>query len=182
MSFKQRSYRDWYDFILSNPWKLSIIPKNMITVDILREAVQKDGTILEIIRVRNLEYMITNEIYELAVQNKGSSIEFVPEDCVTDRMCHNAILGSQGNGENLKFIPNKLRSSDLCKEAINQNLYNVLYFPVEHITNEILLIIIDDNIDLLYEIDLNNMKLETAKYAVKNGFDYNKLPENLKIN
>jgi hypothetical protein len=182
MSFKQRTYRDWYDFVLSNPWKLSIVPKNMITVDMLKETVQQDGTVLEIIRVRNLEHMSTNEIYELAVQNKGSSIEFVPENCITDRMCHNAIFGSQGSGENLKFIPNTLKSKDFCKEAVIQSLYNILYVPSEHITNEMLLMLIDENIDLLYEVDLNNMTLETAKYAIKNGFDSEKLPKHIKLN
>lgn len=179
MNHKQRSSKDWYDFVLSNPWKLSIVPKNMITTDMLREVVQKDGTILEIIRLKNYGYMIQNDIYELAVQNKGSSIEFVPEDCITDRMCHNAIHGSQGSGENLKFIPKKLRSSDLCKEAVNQNLSNILHVPSEKITHEMFIIIINDNIELFNHINLDTMHPLIAKKAVKKGFDFNKLPKHL---
>lgn len=181
MSHKQRNYKDWHDFVSSNPWKLSIVPKNMITTDMLREAVQKDGDVLEIIRLKNFEYIVQNEIYELAVQNKGSCIEFVPEDCVSDRMCHNAIFGSQGQGDNLKFIPKNLRSIDLCKEAVNQNILNVLHVPVEYITKEMLLMVIDEKIDLLNNINLDNMSINMAKIAVDRGFDFNKLPKHLQL-
>jgi hypothetical protein len=181
MSYKQRSCKDWYNFISTNPWKLSIVPKNMITTDMLREAVQKDGDVLEIIRIKNYEYMVQNDIYELAVQNKGSAIEFVPEDCITDRMCHNAIFGSQGHGNNLKFIPKKSRKDDICKEAVNQNLNNILDVPSEKLTNEMYIMAAEENIDLLNHINLDNMSTKIAKFAMNKGFDYKKLPKHLQI-
>jgi hypothetical protein len=179
MTYKSRTPQEWLQTIKINPWKLCLIPKNMITTEILREAVQLDGEVLEVIHVRNLDYMVQNDIYELAVQNKGSSIEFVPEDCITDRLCHNAINGSQGNGENLKFIPKKLRSNDLCKEAVNQNISNILHVPSEKITHEMFIIVIHDNINLFNHINLDNMHPMIAKRAIQKGFDFNKLPKHL---
>ena len=180
MGVKTRSCKEWHNFVLSNPWKLSIVPKNMITTNMLREAVQKDGGVLEIIRVRNFEYMVQNDIYELAVQNKGSSIEFVPEDCVTDRMCHNAVHASQGKGSNLQYIPKKLRTPELCKECVNQDLTNVLFVPSELLNMEMYISVIEEDTNLLNYISLENMDEDIAKYAVKKGFDFNKLPKNLK--
>jgi hypothetical protein len=180
MVVKNRSSEEWHNFVSSNPWKICIVPKNMISTHMLREAVQKDGGILEFIRSKNCEYMIQNDIYELAVQNKGSSIEFVPEDCITDRMCHNAVHGSQGKGSNLQYIPKKLRTPDLCKECVNQNLYNIVFVPAEFLNKEMYISVIEEKIELLDHISLANMNEEIAKYAIDKGFDFNKLPEHLK--
>jgi hypothetical protein len=177
---KFRTSKEWYNFVLSNPWKLSIVPKNMITTEMLREAVQQDGGVLEILHLKNYEYMVQNDIYELAVQNKGSSIEFVPEDCVTDRMCHNAIYGSQGKGSNIQYIPKKLRTPELCKECVNQDLSNIIFVPAEFLNKEMYISVIEENIDLLNHISLANMNEEIAKYAIDKGFDFNKLPIHLK--
>jgi len=177
MTYKTRTPQEWLQTIKINPWKLSIIPKNMITTEILRESVQIDGEVLEIIHVRNLDYMIQNDIYELAVQNIGSSIEFVPEDCITERMCHNAIFGSKGKGSNIKFIPKHLRNPEICNEAVIQNIRNIIHVPDEHITESMYIFAIEENFEILNSISLKNISEDIAKLAIEKGFPVKKLPK-----
>ena len=177
MSYKTRTPQEWLQTVKMNPWKLSIIPKNMITTEILRESVQLDGEVLEVIRVRNLDYMVQNDIYELGVQNMGSSIEFVPEDCITERMCHNAIFGAKGKGSNIKFIPERLRNPEICNEAVIQNIRNIFYVPNEHITESMYIFAIEENFEILNTISLENISDDIAKLAIEKGFPVKKLPK-----
>ena len=177
MTYKSRTPQEWLQIIKINPWKLSLIPKNMITTEILRESVQLDGEVLEIIHVRNLDYMVQNDIYELAVQNIGSSIEFVPEDCITERMCHNTIFGSKGKGKNIRFIPKHLRNPEICNEAVIQNIRNIIYIPEEHITESMYIFAIEENIEILNSISLENISEDIAKTAIEKGFPVKQLPK-----
>lgn len=172
-----RTPQEWLQTIKNNPWKLSVIPKHMITSEILREAVQLDGEILEIIKVRNLDYMVQNDVYELAIQNLGSAIEFVPEDCITERMCHNAVFGAKGKGKNIRFIPKHLRTPEICNEAVIQNIGNIIYVPNENITESMYIFAIEENIEILYNISLENITEEIAKTAIEKSFPVKKLPE-----
>jgi hypothetical protein len=177
MNYKTRTPQEWLNSIKINPWKLSIIPKNMITTEILRECVQLDGEILEIIHGRNLEYMVQNDIYELAVQNIGASIEFVPEDCITERMCHNTIFGAKGKGSNIKFIPKILRNPEICNEAVIQNIRNIIHIPDEYITESMYIFAIEENFEILNTISLENISEDIAKMAIEKGFPVKKLPK-----
>ncbi len=101
------SYEDYYNLILENPWKISIIPKNHIDYNLLDRALSTDGKVLEILKMRNLLDLVTEDLFEIAVQSNGEALAFVPEEKITERMCVNALTGAQGSEKNIKYIPNK---------------------------------------------------------------------------
>ncbi len=143
------------------------------SIDLIKLAVSKDGEILNIFHYKNsglVPLCRNDEIIKLALNNNGLAIRFIDQpinnniDKITQMNLYpkdNAIqmnskiieeyckIAVKQNGMALNYIKNK--TDEICKIAINNNLLAFKYAPKTS---------------------------ETYKYALQNGYDIKKVPQN----
>lgn len=149
------SFEDWLKILDQNPWKLSLVPEEMINYELLDKVLEKDGGVIEILKNRNLLNLVPDDLLELAVQTNGSALAHIPYNKKTERMCFNAVVGACGSGENLEFVPLKFRIYEICKLALNGSPDSIFHIPA----------------------DLMDIKM--AIIAVESGIRFREIPEKL---
>jgi hypothetical protein len=140
------SYEEWLSALDKNPWKLSIVPEELINYELLDKVLEKDGGVLQVIKNRGLLHLVPDELLELAVQTNGSALAYIPYHKKTERMCFNAVTGAAGCGENLEFVPLKFRLYDICKRALNESINSIFHIPADIMDIKMIIIAIESGI------------------------------------
>ena len=154
------SYQEWMNILDRNPWKLSIVPEDLIDYELLDKVLEKDGGVIEILKNRGLLHLVPDELLELAVQTNGAALAHIPYNKKTERMCYNAVTGANGSGGNLEFVPLKFRIYEICKLALNGSIDSIFHIPPDVMDEKMAIIAVESGIrfreipESLYSDDL----------------------------
>lgn len=106
---------------------------------------------------------LLDEIYELAVNQNGLSLEFVPDTYQSKKICKLAV---EQNGLALQFAANKYITQKLCDLAVQQNWFALEYVNYSYQTKELCMSAVKKNGLILQFIQ--NQTDEMCMLAVKN--------------
>lgn len=181
------------------------IPERLITLEMVKSALQKDGRLIEVLPLKfqtldiqkmvldksykNLsaipEDFMTDEIIRYALTLNGDALNYVPKDRRTLEFCE---LALQGNASCFRAIPDEFKTHDICLSVLSKKPKSIRYVPVHMITEEFLKEIYDLNIvipsDLLGYINEcikknNKLNDEGIDESEKIEIPRIKLPENI---
>jgi len=78
---------------------------------------------------------ITPKIAELAVKNSSYNFEYVPRELVTQKM--SLLACSQDYGSAIEYVPIAMRTTSVCKNAVERDGSNLKFVPLEQRTVEL---------------------------------------------
>lgn len=181
------------------------IPERLITLEMVKSALQKDGRLIEVLPLKfqtldiqkmvldksykNLsaipEDFMTDEIIRYALTLNGDALNYIPKDRRTLEFCE---LALQGNASCFRAIPDEFKTHDICLSVLSKKPKSIRYVPVHMITEEFLKEIYDLNIvipsDLLGYVNEcikknNKLNDEGIDESEKLEIPRIKLPENI---
>ena len=120
-----------YEYYIYNYWEKSYkkIENNIKNCDNISDFIKNDPYQIIFIDCDNENY---EELCKLAVQQNGSSLEYVKEQ--TDEICKLAV---QQSGSSLKYVKPELMNEEICKLAVRQNGNALHYVKPELMNDEI---------------------------------------------
>lgn len=86
-------------------------------------------------------YLVTQELYKIAVKNNKHSIRYVPSEFKTQELCEIAV---KQDGRNLQHI-NGFKTQELCKIAVEEQPVALNFVPDEFKTRELCEIAVQNN-------------------------------------
>lgn len=85
---------------------------------------------------------LSNMIYTEAVKQNPKNIAKIPRDCITAEMANIAILD---DGLNIKYVDKKLRTKDMCMDAVENNINAFDYLSETELTSDICFEVVKEN-------------------------------------
>jgi hypothetical protein len=101
------------------------IPDKYKSYEMCKLAVQKTGSLLHYIK----EPFYNEELCKLAVENIGEALEYVPYKDRDENLCRIASQSERTitDGSVLEYIPQYLHTEEICKNAVNRNVYELRF-------------------------------------------------------
>jgi len=100
--------------IEQTPYALKYVPNNLLSYNLLVNAIKKDGNILKYLKYQ------TDELCELAIEQNGLTLIYVHKQ--TPSICKKAV---EQNGMALTYVKNK--TDEICISAIKQNPISIIF-------------------------------------------------------
>ena len=164
---------NWLKIVSGNSSKLKSVPKDLITPELCKIAVKKNGYALEYVP----DKLKTPELCKIAVENDYSALEFVPNKLMTPELCKLAV---EEYGGALRYVPDKFKTPELCKIAVEDE-GDLKYVPDKFKTPELCKIAVENNRWALKHVPDKLMTPELCKLAVdSDGYALQFIPAKLK--
>lgn len=136
-----------------NSRNIEYIPERLITMEMIKTALQKDGRLIEVLppkfqtfEIQKLalsksyktlsaipEEFMTDEIIKYALSLNGDALNYVPKDKRTLEFCELALAG---NVSCFRAIPDEFKTLDICLNVLSKKPKSFRYVPVHMITED----------------------------------------------
>ena len=91
------------------------VPPKLRTIDICKAAVSEDPDAL---KYAPQDKTWSRELCQAAVQQRGSTLEFVPPEWKDEQLCLTAV---EKHGDALMWVPPELKTVDICRAALSDD-------------------------------------------------------------
>ena len=116
-----------------NPRNIEYIPERLITMEMIKTALQKDGRLIEVLPPK----FQTFEIQKLALSKSYKTLSAIPEEFMTDEIIKYAL---SLNGDALNYVPKDKRTLEFCELALAGNVSCFRAIPDEFKTLDIFIL------------------------------------------
>ncbi len=117
--------------------------------------------------------LLTNEAWELAIENNGLNIKFMPSDLITHSLALNAVrycipFCFENTEYPIKFVPSELITKELVFESVKNSPCSLKDVPLEFMSKELVELVVSGNGKSLEFVPESMRSKDICKLALEN--------------